>query len=120
MNEMPDANNMSDPDAYAYYADPENREPIGEGRRRERPAMSSHVPVRFPPEMVAEVKHVAREDRKTVSSWIRDVVERELRRRRPQYPRTGSLVREEGLKMHGWEEHAAQSRTGQYEALNAV
>lgn len=106
---MPDADRMSDADAYAYYADPENRTPTGEGRRRERPAMSSHIPVRFAPEVIAEVKYVAREDQKTVSSWIRDVVERELRRRRPQYPQTAPYV-DDVVKI-GWSGSAGGSRT---------
>jgi hypothetical protein len=84
--------------------------------------MSSHVPVRFPADVIAEVKYVANEEHKTVSSWIRDVVERELRRRRPQYPRTGSYqgTAGQGLTMHGWEAHSSQSRTAtQPELLEA-
>ena len=74
----------SDDEAYEYYADPENLVPAGPGRRRK--AKSTHVPIRFTPEMVAEVKQLAEVDRKTVSTWIRDVVSAEVERRRPRRP----------------------------------
>lgn len=103
---------MSDEEAYAYYADPDNREPAGPGRRRSTRPMSSHVPVRFAPEVIAEVKRVAREDKKTVSSWIRDTVERELERRRPRYPTTQAPPVEESITITGLEAHASGTLTG--------
>jgi len=99
---MPDKE-VSDAEAYAHYADPDNRVPAGEGRRRRTKPMSSHVPIRFAPDVIAEVKDVAREDRKTVSSWIRDTVERELERRRPRYPTTGSYIDNDRFTLSGLE-----------------
>lgn len=75
---------ISDDEAYEYYANPENLVPAGPGRRRK--AKSTHVPIRFTPEMVAEVKQLAEVDRKTVSTWIRDVVSAEVERRHPRRP----------------------------------
>ncbi len=93
---------MSDESSYNYYADPDNRAPEGVGRRRASRPMSSHVPVRFRPDVIAEVKEVSRQDRKTISSWIRDLVERELERRRPRYPRSEAISHTvEGLKFTG-------------------
>jgi hypothetical protein len=77
-----------DESMYEYYADPENRVPSGPGRRRASKPLTTHVPIRFSPEVIAQVKQLADMDRKTVSSWIRDVVEVEVERRRPRIPRT--------------------------------
>src|SRR6266508_5919082 len=74
---------MSDKEAFEYYSDPEHRLPAGPSRRRSKPGMSSHVPIRFLPETIAKVKILAARDRKTVSAWIRDLVEREIERRLP-------------------------------------
>ena len=45
--------------------------------------MTGHVPVRFPQATIDCVKRLADEDGMTVSSWIRQVVRRELQRRSP-------------------------------------
>jgi hypothetical protein len=74
---------MSDKEAFDYYNDPEHQVPAGSARRRSRPGMSSHMPIRFLPETIAKVKILAARDRKTVSAWIRDLVEREIERRLP-------------------------------------
>nr|WP_279537352.1 YlcI/YnfO family protein [Dermacoccus sp. NHGro5] len=42
--------------------------------------MSSPVPVRFPAELLEEVKSAAQADDRSVSAWIRRAVEHELRR----------------------------------------
>jgi hypothetical protein len=78
---MPDDQAM-----YEYYADPDNRVPAGPARRRASQPLSTHVPIRFSAEVIAEVKQFADNDHKTVSSWIRDVVEAEVERRRPRWP----------------------------------
>jgi hypothetical protein len=83
---MPDDESM-----YEYYADPDNRVPDGPGRRRASKPLTTHVPIRFSPEVVAQVKQLADLDRKTVSSWIRDVVDEEVERRRPHYPQSVGL-----------------------------
>jgi hypothetical protein len=56
--------------------------PAGPPRRLGRRPLTSHIPIRFRPDVIAEVKKYADEDRKSVSSWIRDLVEREVERRR--------------------------------------
>lgn len=76
---------MSDRDdaAAAYYEDPEHRRLTGRGRRRsgQAPRLTTHVPVRFSATIIERVKELAAEDGKTVSSWIRDVIDREILRR---------------------------------------
>jgi predicted HicB family RNase H-like nuclease len=55
------------------YEFPENQEHQGPGRCR----LSATVPVRFPPELLEQVRAAA--DDRSVSSWIRRAVEHELR-----------------------------------------
>jgi hypothetical protein len=68
---------MTPDDEYDFYAHPENQEPQGPARRR-RSKLTELVPVRFPPETLAEVRRRAGEDDRSVSSWIRRAVEHEL------------------------------------------
>jgi hypothetical protein len=82
---------MSDKEAFEFYSDPEHQVPAGPGQRRSRPGKSSHVPIRFLPETIARVKVLAAQDRKTVSAWIRDLVEREVARRLPG-PRSEGML----------------------------
>lgn len=77
---------MSDRDdaaAAAYYEDPEHRRLTGSGQKRARQPgrLTTHVPVRFSSAIIERVKDLASDDGKTVSSWIRDVIEREVLRR---------------------------------------
>lgn len=81
---------MNDKEAFDFYSDPEHQVPAGSARRRSKPGLRSHVPVRFLPETIAKVKILATRDRKTVSAWIRDVVEREIERRLPD-PRSEAV-----------------------------
>lgn len=60
----------------------EDYTPHGPGRSLNRKPLSTHVPIRFTPDVIAQVKRLAEKDRKTVSSWIRDAVEDEIERRR--------------------------------------
>ncbi|MCG7428847.1 YlcI/YnfO family protein [Dermacoccus nishinomiyaensis] len=62
-----------------FYADAANQQPQGMPRRRKE-RLSTPVPVRFPPELLEEVKSAARADDRLVSAWIRRAVEHELRR----------------------------------------
>ena len=39
------------------------------------------IPVRFPPSMAAMARQVAERDGKTLSAWVRHIVEREVARR---------------------------------------
>lgn len=66
-------------DEYEQYADPENQVPVGPPIRRRRP-LSEPVPVRFPEELLAKVRDRAEADDRSLSSWIRRAVERELER----------------------------------------
>lgn len=80
---------MSDDQSqYEYYADPDNRVAAGPARRRASKPLTTHVPIRFSPEVIAEVKKLADKDGKAVSSWVRDVVEAEVKRRQPRPPET--------------------------------
>lgn len=69
---------MSPDEEYEFYSRPENQEPVGPPRRR-LPRLSEMVPVRFSPELLAEVRRRAEADDRSISSWIRRAVERELR-----------------------------------------
>ena len=71
------AKKMTPDEEYEFYARPENQEPQGPARRR-RSKLTELVPVRFPPETLAEVRRRAGEDDRSVSSWIRRAVEHEL------------------------------------------
>lgn len=64
---------------YDFYAEPANQGPQGPPRRRGR-RLTEPVPVRFPPELLAEVKRRANADDRSVSAWIRRAVEHELSR----------------------------------------
>jgi len=64
---------------HALYADPVNQEPQGPGVRR-RSKLSAPVPVRFPEDMLQQLRDRAADDDRSVSQWIRRAVERELAR----------------------------------------
>jgi hypothetical protein len=68
---------MTPTEEHDFYAQPENQEPQGPARRR-KPKLTEMVPVRFPPETLAEVRQRATADDRSVSSWIRKAVEHEL------------------------------------------
>jgi len=70
---------MTPEQEHAFYADPENQVPQGPPVRRGA-KLSQPVPVRFPDEVLREVRHRAAADDRSVSNWIRRAVERELAR----------------------------------------
>ena len=70
---------MTRDEEHEFYSRPENQEPQGPARRR-RSRLTEMVPVRFPPDTLAEVHRHADEDDRSVSSWIRRAVEHELER----------------------------------------
>lgn len=69
---------MTPEQEYEFYADPANQAPQGPPRRRAR--LTDPVPVRFPPELLDEIRRRAQADDRSVSSWIRRAVEHELDR----------------------------------------
>ena len=70
---------MTRQEEHDFYAQLDNQAPQGPARRR-RPKLSEMVPVRFPPDVMDEVRRRADEDDRSVSSWIRRAVEHELER----------------------------------------
>jgi predicted HicB family RNase H-like nuclease len=60
---------------FEFYARPENQQSQGPGRRR----LTATVPVRFPAELLEQVRAAAAAEDRSVSSWIRRAVESELR-----------------------------------------
>jgi predicted HicB family RNase H-like nuclease len=69
---------MTPEQEYEFYAEPDNQEPQGPARRRQ-PRLTAMVPVRFPPELLDEVRRRAVADDRSLSAWIRRAVEHELR-----------------------------------------
>ena len=66
----------------AFYTDPDNQVlPQGAPVRR-KGKLSDPVPVRFPEELLREVRDHAAADDRSVSNWIRRAVENELARSR--------------------------------------
>ena len=64
----------------AFYADPANFAPQGTVRRRGTKRLSEPVLVRFPEELLAELKARAAAEDRSVSNWVRRAVEHELAR----------------------------------------
>jgi len=75
--EMDDDREMTPQEEYEFYLDPKNLEPLGPPVWRKTP-LNAPVPVRFSPEAMAEIKRRAAADDRSVSAWIRRVVEAEL------------------------------------------
>lgn len=71
---------MSREEEHEYYAEPEHQVPQGPPRRRRPARLTEMVPVRFPPDVLDEVRRRAGDDDRSVSGWIRRAVERELER----------------------------------------
>ena len=68
---------MTPEQEYEFYAEPRNQEPQGPARRRKGPLIT---PVRFPADLLENVKRAAEADDRSVSAWIRRAVEHELSR----------------------------------------
>lgn len=74
-NTAPD--DMTPEQENAFYADPDNQAPQGPPVRR-RTRLSAPVPVRFPEELLQQIRDRAAADDRSVSNWIRRAVEHEL------------------------------------------
>ncbi len=72
---------MTPDDESAFYADPDKHVPQGRPVRR-KAKLSEPVPVRFPADLLREVRDHAAADDRSVSNWIRRAVEHELDRTR--------------------------------------
>ena len=68
---------MPSDDGHEFYGRPENQIPQGPPRRRREP-MTDPAPVRFPPDVLEQVKAAAAADDRSVSSWIRRAITRSL------------------------------------------
>lgn len=71
--------NMPPDQEHAFYADPDNQTPQGPPVRR-KTKLSQPVPVRFPEDLLAEVRNRAAADDRSVSNWVRRAVEHEIAR----------------------------------------
>jgi hypothetical protein len=84
---------MSDEEAADFYADPANR--VGNPDRVIRPrTLGDSLPVRFPVDMLEQVRAVAAADDLTVSEWVRQVVAEALAQR-SQEPQDNSTIARE-------------------------
>jgi hypothetical protein len=70
---------MTPDEEYDFYGRPENQQPQGPPRRR-TVRLTAPIPVRFPPQLLEEIRRRAADDDRSVSSWIRRAVEHELQR----------------------------------------
>lgn len=73
--------NMTPEQENASYADPDNHAPQGPPVRR-KAKLGEPVPVRFPDELLREVRDRAAAEDRSVSNWIRRAVEHELAQNR--------------------------------------
>lgn len=71
---------MTPEEEHRYYSDPANQVPQGPPVRRKRQRLGEPVPVRFPEDLLEQVRQRAAADDRSVSSWIRRAVEHELQR----------------------------------------
>ena len=69
---------MTPEQEYEYCSQSDNQQPQGPPQRRQS-RLSAIVPVRFPPELLDEIRRGAEADDRSLSSWIRRAVEHELR-----------------------------------------
>lgn len=76
---MSNEQQMTPEQEYDFYARPGNQVPQGAGRRRAA-RLTAPIPVRFPPELLEQIRAAAAADDRSVSAWIRRAVEHELNR----------------------------------------
>lgn len=80
MTHQPDPTTMTPDEEHAFYTQAENQQPQGPPHRRNR-GLTELVPVRFPPELLDEIRRRAHTEDRSVSSWIRRATEHELQHR---------------------------------------
>lgn len=98
-------------EAEKFYSDPENLRPAGPARKRgQGKVLTSHVPVRFSPSLIAAVKAIADMDGVTVSTWIRNVVTREVNRRATSVTSPSNIL-DLAVEMHRVQEVGATEAT---------
>lgn len=68
---------MTREEEHEFYARPDNQVPQGPARRRNS-NLTEVVPVRFPPEVLEQIREAADADDRSVSAWIRRAVDHEL------------------------------------------
>lgn len=68
---------MTPDQEYDFYADPENQRPQGAPVRRR---LGAPIPVRLPDDVREQVQQRALVEGRSVSNWIRQAIEHELRR----------------------------------------
>ena len=71
---------------YELYKDPAMQEPQGPPIRRKQ-NLTELVPVRFTEDVLSAVRELADAEDRSVSSWIRVAVQREVARQRRRAPR---------------------------------
>src|SRR5690625_951904 len=71
--------NMTPEQEHRFYSDSKNQEPQGPPVRR-KAKLGAPVPVRFPEDVLEQVRRRAAADDRSVSNWIRRAVEHELSR----------------------------------------
>lgn len=106
---------MSDEEAADFYSASENQAPAGPGRKRARPGLSEHVPIRFRPDVVEKVRLLAERKGVTVSSWIRHAVEEEIERQMPDQPRTSSASISDEASRDVWGESGSHTEVHDYD-----
>jgi hypothetical protein len=70
---------MTPEEEYTFFLDPANLEPQGPMVRR-KADLTATVPVRISPAMLDAIRARAEADHRSVSSWIRVAIDRELKR----------------------------------------
>ncbi len=71
---------MTPDEEYEFYARYVNQIPRGPARRLAGPRATDAIRVRFPPQVLEEIRRRATTDGHTVAAWIKQLVEQEIRR----------------------------------------
>lgn len=69
---------MTPDEEYEFYSRHVNHIPQGPARRLASSGLSDPIPVRFPSQVLTEIRRRAAADDRTVAAWIRQIVETEV------------------------------------------